>query len=478
MTVDVFGIVGSKQAGVFRVERVVAEGGYAVVYRAQHEGFRAPVALKCLKVPEAMTPDQREVFLERFREEGEMLFRLSALVPAVVRPLHVDVLTLDDGRIVPFLALEWLDGEGLDELIDHRRVEGKPPIELRALVALLRPVAQALAQAHRLPGPDGPLAIIHRDLKPENLFVTRTPDGQAVKILDFGIARTKSAASLSAGRATESVSLDAFTPGYAAPEQWMPRHYGQVGPWTDVFGFALCMVEVLTGKPVVEGDLRAALGTAIDPKRRPTPRNEGATVSDEVEAAFARALAVDPRARTQSVEAFWTELETALGEPPSMRPSGPSSVRRDILLASERRPPVQTSPATVTVEARLSLSPSKRPVGMVPPVDSPFEVNPTPEPARVPFDLAAPPRPRPVSELATQWPASQPRDSGLSSLGAALRGPLWLVVTAILLSGTDWIYTRHTGELFHIGTVRPVWIAGPLALIGVGLACWRLIAAM
>ena len=106
MSADVFGIVGTTQAGMFRVERVVAEGGFAVVYRAYHEGFRAPVALKCLKVPEAMKEEQRKAFLERFREEGELLFRLSALVPAVVRPLHVDVLVLPDRRIVPFLALE------------------------------------------------------------------------------------------------------------------------------------------------------------------------------------------------------------------------------------------------------------------------------------------------------------------------------------------------------------------------------------
>src|SRR3954451_10504342 len=114
MAKDVFGIVGTTQAGTFRIDSVVAEGGFGVVYRAQHIGFRAPVALKCLKVPETMTAEQREKFLEKFREEGELLFRLSSLLPAVVRPLHVDALTLDGGRFVPFLALEWLEGEGLD----------------------------------------------------------------------------------------------------------------------------------------------------------------------------------------------------------------------------------------------------------------------------------------------------------------------------------------------------------------------------
>src|SRR5262245_50081506 len=58
MAEDVFGIVGSLQAAVFRVERVVAEGGFGVVYRAHHEGFKAAVALKCLKIPGAFSAEQ------------------------------------------------------------------------------------------------------------------------------------------------------------------------------------------------------------------------------------------------------------------------------------------------------------------------------------------------------------------------------------------------------------------------------------
>ncbi len=84
------------------------------MYRALHAGFRAPVALKCLKVSEAKTPRERQLFLEKFREEAQLLFRLSASIPEVVRPLHVDVLHLKRGEFVPFLALEWLEGESLD----------------------------------------------------------------------------------------------------------------------------------------------------------------------------------------------------------------------------------------------------------------------------------------------------------------------------------------------------------------------------
>ncbi|HLV66708.1 MAG TPA: serine/threonine protein kinase, partial [Polyangiaceae bacterium] len=72
MAEDVFGIVGSVQAEVFRVDAVEAEGGFGVVYRAHHQGFRAEVALKCLKIPTSLTREQRVEFLRRFQAEGEL----------------------------------------------------------------------------------------------------------------------------------------------------------------------------------------------------------------------------------------------------------------------------------------------------------------------------------------------------------------------------------------------------------------------
>ena len=124
MTADIFGIVGTLQAGAFRVEQVVAEGGFAVVYRAYHEAFRAAVALKCLKVPSALTAEQQAEFLEQFREEAELLFRLSAGIPTVVRPLHVGALETPEASFVPFMALEWLDGRTLEQAISERRAQG------------------------------------------------------------------------------------------------------------------------------------------------------------------------------------------------------------------------------------------------------------------------------------------------------------------------------------------------------------------
>jgi len=337
---DVFGIVGSTQAGFFRIDRVVAEGGFGVVYQAFHTAFRAPVALKCLKVPETMTPKDRDSFLERFREEGEMLFRLSSSSPAVVRPLHVDALTLESGRFVPFLALEWLEGEPFDVIIHRRNKQGKAPLGIRTLVPFLQPIAHALAQAHAITTADGKMSIIHRDIKPDNIFVVRAHGRESVRILDFGIARAKSAASLHAGQSTTGTAFDAFTPRYAAPEQWLPKRFGQTGPWTDVWGLALTMVEALTGEAPIGGndDVATMMGIALDPAFRPTPRLLGAEVPDGVESAFLAALTVDPCERTQSIEVFWTALEMALDLPLSFKVAA-----RPVLSSAASIPPPPVS---------------------------------------------------------------------------------------------------------------------------------------
>ena len=155
MVDDVFGIVGTEVAGAYQVQEVVAEGGFGVVYRAFHPGFRASVALKCLKIPQSIGAEAQAKFLEQFRAEAELLFRLSASIPTVVRPLHVDKLNLQDGTFVPFMALEWLDGEDLDAVLQRRGREGLGGYPIKKLVRLLTPVARALERAHTFQGAEG-----------------------------------------------------------------------------------------------------------------------------------------------------------------------------------------------------------------------------------------------------------------------------------------------------------------------------------
>src|SRR6185369_11772432 len=202
----------------------------------------------------------------------------------------------------------------------RRRMRGEPPIPLPKLMKMMRPIAHAIARAHRFPSPSGTVSIIHRDLKPENIFITTQDGVERLKILDYGIAQAKSLAEQAVGRVTGGDKLNAFSPAYGAPEQWAPKRFGQTGTWTDVWGLALTMVEVLVGRQVIDGEPQAMMGTVLDMNRRPTPRIEGANVTSEVDAVFERALAVNPRDRTRDIDTFWSELEMAQGLAPSLGP--------------------------------------------------------------------------------------------------------------------------------------------------------------
>jgi eukaryotic-like serine/threonine-protein kinase len=318
---DPFRILGSAVQGTFQVEQVVAHGGFAVVYKAKHLRFAAPVALKCLKIPASLTEDERQDFLTRFLKEGEVMFRLSGTIPEVVRPLQVDSFGLPDGRLVPFIAFEWLDGETLKDVIVRRLTEGLPPLGVAAAVDILGSVARALHRAHRVPSPEGELCVTHCDLKPDNIFVVNGDAGQFIKIFDFGIAKVRRAASREAGRATAETQGNMFTPAYAAPEQWAPDRFGQTGPWTDVFGLALTVAELAAQRPAIDGPPAAMLSACLDDQSRPTPRKLGVPTSDPVEAVFRKALAVNPTQRHRSMEAFWSDLEQTLGVTPTLSSS-------------------------------------------------------------------------------------------------------------------------------------------------------------
>jgi tRNA A-37 threonylcarbamoyl transferase component Bud32 len=506
MAEDVFGIVGTTQGGAFRVDEVVAEGGFAVIYRAYHGAFRSNVALKCLKVPRKLSETEQKEFLERFREEAELLFRLSSAMPSVVRPLHVGTLTMKERRFVPFIALEWLEGQTLDRLISTRAVEGQPPMDLRAAVKLLTPVAEALSRAHKFPTANGgTVSIVHRDLKPENIFIARIHGRDVAKVLDFGIAKVKTVTAEMIGRQSAAEStISAFTPAYGAPEQWLPKRYGQTGPWTDVWGLAITLVEALCGHAPIDGDQTAMMGSVIDPERRPTPRNEGVKLPDVAEAVFRQALAVDPRERFHEVGAFWNALCRTVGLP-------------EINL--DRAESVAPPAATVRVSAapdpggRTAIA-ANRPAAIAPVPDLVVEARPS---ARAPR-TGVPASRGGVNEPELRRPAAGdpnalygksfeldddasigrietvggPSGSGLHAGGGVLRprtpsasayarpspsatlsrkldigGPVKLVMLAVVLMGADWAYAAFTGEVLHYGPVRMLWVAGPLLAVGV-----------
>jgi formylglycine-generating enzyme required for sulfatase activity/serine/threonine protein kinase len=304
---DTLQLIGRTIADKYAVEAIVGEGGFATVYRAMHLIWKRPVALKVFKAFGDFSEKDRQRLMEEFIQEGAVLADLSARTAAIVQARDIGTFETARGEHIPYMVLEWLEGATLEAVLEDEAARRLPLRTMAEAVRLLDPAGEALALAHRK-------GIAHRDIKPGNVFVLGDPRGDCtVKLLDFGIAKVVTDAQKIAGSFNKtSGQLTSFTPAYGAPEQFSRTH-GATGPWTDVFALALIVVQVVSGKDSLEGDdfLQLAV-SAVSAQRRPTPRTQGVAVSDEVEAIFARALAISPADRWQSGAEFWNALRQAL----------------------------------------------------------------------------------------------------------------------------------------------------------------------
>lgn len=311
---DRLGLRGQSIAEKYLVEGVIGDGGFGLVYRATHKILREPVAIKFFFALSSAPEHLRDALLEGFVREGKLMSQLSTHSASIVQARDMGSLTLPTGEWVPYLVLEWLDGQSLAATMDSELMLGKPPRSLREVVGVMDGSAQALALAHSL-------GVAHLDIKPDNFFVCSSAlePGVAVKILDFGVSKVFDARHL---RTSDVVGepLAMLTPDYASPELFDPS-LGELGPQSDVFAFALVILELLRGGiPVMsdgEGrhvdDVNYIRRKCLNPELRPTPRSIGLQVEDDVEAVFARALALRVEDRFQTVGEFWKALCEALG---------------------------------------------------------------------------------------------------------------------------------------------------------------------
>src|SRR5512139_485935 len=178
---DPLGIIGEIIADKYRIERAVGEGGFAVVYRAEHTIWKKPVAIKFFSELSSVPIDQRDEMQQAFINEGALLTELSSQTAAIVQARDVGTYTTPEGRWMPYMVLEWLEGRSLEEVIVAESKAGRPRFTVPEVLRLLGPVATALDVAHGR-------GIAHRDVKPPNIFVLGD-DPRAgsvtVKILDF-----------------------------------------------------------------------------------------------------------------------------------------------------------------------------------------------------------------------------------------------------------------------------------------------------
>src|SRR5262249_33450910 len=124
---DPFRLCGVTIEGKYRIASVVGDGGFGVVYRGVHKGFGELIAVKCLKVTGTLQETGRDALLEQLRDEGRLLHRLSKATSGIVQALDVGAFTTEGGTWVPYLVLEWLEGETLGHFLRARAERGEGP---------------------------------------------------------------------------------------------------------------------------------------------------------------------------------------------------------------------------------------------------------------------------------------------------------------------------------------------------------------
>src|ERR1700693_2944169 len=195
----------------YRIVAILGRGGMGEVYRAEDLKLSQVVAIKFL--PEALSKDVAA--LARFHSEVRTARQVSH--PNVCRMFDIG-----DAEGIPFLTMEYVDGEDLSSLV--RRI-GRLPQDKALEVS--RQICAGLAAAHER-------GVVHRDLKPANVML----DGSGkIRITDFGLAGIAST--------IQGAEIRAGTPAYMAPEQLAGK---EVTTKSDIYSLGLVMYEITTGK--------------------------------------------------------------------------------------------------------------------------------------------------------------------------------------------------------------------------------------
>jgi eukaryotic-like serine/threonine-protein kinase len=300
---DPFDLVGDVLDGQFRVDAFAGEGDLSVVYKGHHLGVDAPVAIKCLNLPDTLDPALARPLVDGFKQASSVHYRLARGNLHIAQTIASgSTLVPRSGVVVPYLVREWFEGESLASDLARRRTEKRGGRSIEEALALLETAFDGIAHAHA----EGE---VHLSINPSNLFVVGqagTPPTPRLKVLDFGVARTMNTMASGIG-----AGLRLLFPAYAAPEQ-LDRGVGALGPWTDVYAIALVMMEVLSDRPVMrEADSGAIVEHALDENRRPTPAAHGITLPSHIERALNRAVARAPAKRQRNAAELWRDVRNS-----------------------------------------------------------------------------------------------------------------------------------------------------------------------
>ena len=265
-----------KKLGKFEIIEKVGQGAMGVVYKARDPFIDRIVALKTVTTGIAENPNLLKRFYSEARSAGSLR-----------HPNIVTIYELGHEGDTPFIAMQFLNGESLDKLIDRT-----PSLPLSPKVGFIVYVCRALEHAHRQTPP-----VIHRDIKPGNVMVA--PDGSVV-VVDFGIAR------LGESTVSQSEGMLIGTLGYMSPQLFRG---GTADACSDIWATGVMFYELLGYCRPFKGDSAAALMSSIVCEEPRSILEIAPGTPEEIKAIVDRMLAKEVEARYQTMEEVLIDLE-------------------------------------------------------------------------------------------------------------------------------------------------------------------------
>jgi len=362
--------------GRYKVQESIGFGAMGAVYKAFDPLIKRTLAIKTIRLDIPRQSPQYKSFIERFYHEARISGTLS-------HPNIVTLFDIGEEGGVPYLAMEFVEGETIASMIDkgHRFHPEK-------VISLVSQIASALDYAHSK-------GVIHRDIKPSNVILF---DGDRVKVTDFGIAKLVDAEMTQGGTLLG-------TPSYMSPEQAMGE---KLDGRSDIFSLGVCAFEMLSGEQPFPGNNITSILyklVHVDPVE-PASLEMNGLVPQKWHEVFNKVLAKKPDERYQTATEFVQDLEYCLG-------SWFGAAVGDETIAAAAAPVVPAG-ETITV-ARPPAPPRPAPAA------SPAEPDRSEPTAAMPVLSGAPP-PRPAApppaappKAAPPAPAKAPAADGIEA---------------------------------------------------------------
>lgn len=277
------------QGGRYVIEKVLGHGGFGTIYKALHVQLNHQVVIK-------IPSDQ---YSDLFSEEIKILAKLSeAPHPNIVRARDAFM-----EKQTPCLVMDLIPGESLYKLVNKRGV--LPESEA---IECIRQIAEALVEVHRK-------GIVHRDVNPKNIIWQR--NGK-VTLIDFGIARRIDFSSpmnpntgVEEDLKTNQNDSKEFTEEFAPYEQRIGKR--DCEPTVDVYSLAASLYYLVTGKYPTDPVDRELYGYELE-----SPKKHIASISDQLNQAILRGLALKAKDRPQSIQ-DWLKLLPASTHDPQVK---------------------------------------------------------------------------------------------------------------------------------------------------------------